>query len=50
MERLYRKATDPVLRTHLLMDWRMSLGGSVREMAQTVGYSEKKWVREIATS
>src|SRR3954449_9041086 len=47
LEGLYRKATDPVLRTHLLMVWRMSLGGSVREVAQTVGYSEK-WVREIA--
>jgi hypothetical protein len=23
LERLYRKATDPVLRTHLLMMWRM---------------------------
>ncbi len=47
LERLYRKATDPVLRTHLLMVWRMSLGGSIREVARMVGYSEK-WVREIA--
>jgi transposase len=46
LERLYRKATDPVLRTHLLMVWRMSLGGSIREVARVVGYSEK-WVREI---
>ena len=45
--RLYREATDPVLRTHLLMVWRMSLGGSIREVAGTVGYSEK-WTREIA--
>ena len=47
MERLYRKASDPVLRTHLLMVWRMSLGDSIREVAEMVGYSEK-WVREIA--
>ena len=48
MEGLYRKASDLVLRTHLLMVWRMSLGDSIREVAATVGYSEKKWVREIA--
>ena len=47
MEGLYRKATDSVLRTHLLMVWRMSLGDSVDEVAQMVGYSEK-WTREIA--
>ena len=47
LERLYRKASDPVLRTHLLMVWRMSLGDSIREVAEMVGYSEK-WVREIA--
>src|SRR5829696_8567461 len=47
LEALYRKASDPVLRTHLLMVWRMSLGDSIREVAQMVGYSEK-WVREIA--
>ena len=47
LEGLYRKARDPVLRTHLLMVWRMSLGDSIREVAEMVGYSEK-WVREIA--
>jgi transposase len=47
LEELYRKASDPVLRTHLLMVWRMSPGDSIREVAGTVGYSEK-WVREIA--
>ena len=44
--RLYRKARDPVLRTHLLMVWRMSLGESVNEVAEMVGYS-KKWTTEI---
>jgi transposase len=47
LESLYRKASDPVLRTHLLMVWRMSLGDSIREVAEMVGYSEK-WTREIA--
>jgi transposase len=47
LEDLYRKASDPVLRTHLLMVWRMSRGDSIREVAGMVGYSEK-WVREIA--
>ena len=47
MEALYRKATDPVLRTHLLMVWRISLGESVDEVARMVGYS-RKWTKEIA--
>ncbi len=47
LEGLYRKAVDPVLRTHLLMVWRMSLGDSVGQVAEIVGYSEK-WTREIA--
>jgi hypothetical protein len=34
LEGLYRKASDPVLRTHLLMVWRMSLGDSIREVAR----------------
>jgi transposase len=47
LEGLYRKASDPVLRTHLLMVWRVSLGDPPREVARMVGYSEK-WTREIA--
>ena len=47
LEALYRKASDPVLRTHLLMVWRISLGDSVGEVAQMVGYSQK-WTKEIA--
>src|SRR3712207_6242386 len=47
LEGLYRKASDPVLRTHLLMVWRMSVGDSVGEVARMVGYSQK-WTREIA--
>jgi len=40
LEGLYRKASDPVLRTHLLMVWRMSVGDSVGEVAGVVGYSQ----------
>jgi len=47
LEGLYRKASDPVLRTHLPVVWRMSLGDSVVEVARMVGYSEK-WTRQIA--
>jgi transposase len=47
LEGLYPKASDPVLRTHLLMVWSISLGDSIREVARMVGYSEK-WTREIA--
>jgi transposase len=46
LEGLYRKASDAVLRTHLLMVWRISEGDSVEEVARRVGYSGK-WVREI---
>jgi transposase len=46
LERLYRKAADPMLRTHLLMVLRVSLGDLVGEVAETVGYS-KKWTTEI---
>lgn len=47
LEGLYRKAADPVLRTHLLMVWRISVGDSVGEVAEMVGYS-RKWTTEIA--
>lgn len=47
LEGLYREAADPVLRTHLFMIWRMSVGESVGEVAEIVGYS-RKWTTEIA--
>jgi transposase len=47
LEGLYRKAADPVLRTHLFMVWRMSQDDSIGEVAKMVGYS-KKWTTEIA--
>ena len=36
-----------MLRTHLLMVWRMSLEDPIREVARMVGYSER-WTGEIA--
>ena len=47
LESLYRKAADSVLRIHLLIVWRMSVGASVGEVAERVAYS-KKWTTEIA--
>ncbi len=47
LEGLYREASDPVLRTHLLMVWPTSLSDSLGEVARMVGYLEK-WTREIA--
>ena len=44
---LYQKRQTPaVLRTHLLMVWRMSLGEPLGEVARVVGYSVK-WTRQI---
>jgi len=38
---LYRKVTDPVLRTHVLRVWRISLGDSLGEVARMVDYSQE---------
>jgi transposase len=43
----YRRAGDPVLRAHLHIVWQLSLGKSLREVAELAGYSTK-WVKEIA--
>jgi transposase len=43
---LYRGARDPVLRAHLHIVWRLSLGESIRQVAELSGYSTK-WVKEI---
>lgn len=47
LERRYRKARDPVLRSHYLIVWQMACGKSKREVAEATGYSER-WVREVA--
>jgi transposase len=43
----YRSARDPVLRVHLHIVWRLSLGKPISEVAELTGYSTK-WVKEIA--
>src|SRR5215218_1582120 len=43
---LYRGARDPVLRAHLHIVWRLSLGEPLGQVAQMSGYSTK-WVKEI---
>ena len=47
LERRYREARDPVLRTHLHIVWRLSLGKPIWEVAESLGYSER-WGREVA--
>jgi transposase len=44
---LYRQARDPVLRAHLHIVWRLSLGESLGRVAEMAGYSTK-WTKEIA--
>ncbi len=43
----YRRARDPVLRAHLRIVWRLSMGKALSEVAELTGYSTK-WVKEIA--
>jgi transposase len=38
---------DPVLRTHLLIVWHLSLGKTTREVSEATGYSPE-WIREIS--
>jgi transposase len=47
LEAHYRRARDPVLRTHYLIVWHLSLDKSTREVAEATGYSQK-WIREVA--
>jgi hypothetical protein len=47
LEYRYRKAKDPVLHTHLLIVWQLSLGKTTREVSEATGYSPE-WIREIS--
>ncbi len=47
LELRYRKAKDPVLRSHLLVVWQLSLGKLTREVAASTGYSPE-WIRQIS--
>ena len=47
LESCYRKTKDPVLRTHLLIVWQLSLGKTTRQVSEATGYSPE-WIREIS--
>jgi hypothetical protein len=47
LERGYRKAKDPVERSHYQIAWLLARGKAVREVAEATGYSER-WVRELS--
>ena len=47
LERRYRKAKDPVQRSHLQIVWLLGEGRTTREVCEVTGYSPG-WVRRIA--
>jgi transposase len=47
LENLYRKAKDPVERSHLQIVWLLSEGTRTEEVSEVTGYSPG-WVRKIA--
>ncbi len=47
LERRYRKARDPVERSHQQVVWLLSEGRTTREVCEVTGYSPG-WVRQIA--
>lgn len=47
LERRYRKARDPVERTHHQIAWLLSEGKTTEEVCEVTGYSPG-WVRQIA--
>jgi transposase len=47
LESRYRKAQDPVLRSHYQIVWLLSLGKLTREVREVTGYSPE-WIREIS--
>src|SRR5215212_1841132 len=47
LENHYRKARDPVLRSHYQILWLISLGKSTTEVMEVTGYS-RGWIQQIA--
>ncbi len=47
LENRYRKAKDPVLRSHYQIVWLISLGKSTREVMELTGYS-RGWIQQLA--
>ncbi len=46
LERSYRKAKDPVERSHLQIVWLLSEGRTTEEVCRVTGYSPG-WVRKV---
>ncbi len=47
LERRYREAKDPVLRSHYQIVWLLGRGKTTREVVEATGYG-LNWVREVA--
>ncbi len=47
LERRYREAKDPVLRSHYQIVWLLGRGKTTREVVEATGYGPN-WVREVA--
>jgi transposase len=47
LEERYRRAREPVERTHYQIVWLLSLGKLTREVAEATGYSPE-WIREVS--
>ncbi len=47
LENRYRKAKDPVLRSHYQILWLISEGKSTREVMEVTGYS-RGWIQQLA--
>jgi transposase len=47
LEKRYRKARDPVERSHYQIVWLLSQGKLTREVAASTGYSPE-WIREVS--
>ena len=47
LEDRYRKARDPVARSHCQIVWLLSSGKLTREVTEATGYSPE-WIREIS--
>jgi transposase len=47
LENSYRKARDPVLRSHYQIVWLISEGKTTRQVMETTGYS-RGWIQQLA--
>jgi transposase len=47
LEKRYRKAHDPVLRSHYQILWLISLGNTTTQVMEVTGYS-RGWIQQIA--